>query len=173
MPKGAVNRRHTPECKRTVIGRFFGARQQPQDQGKAEGLAACNSQTASPFDSLNNSRLIFCLTFWGHISTSRGGGTYSDMLSGVSPYRSGAHLTHVFYPVSCGHRGAGYSEGGASVRSCAADDGGYVPIREEHQDVKRVNGESWLTAFAAERVPCWQLLAYLDNPCQEKPTPRP
>ena len=30
-----------------------------------------------------------------------------------------------------------------------------------------------LTAFAAERVPRWQLLAYLDNPCKEKPTPRP
>ena len=82
---------------------------------------------------------------------SRGGGTYSAGLSGVSTYRSGAHLTHVFYPVSCGHRGAGYSEGGASVRSCAADDGGYVSIREEHQNVKRVNGEFWLTAFAAER----------------------
>jgi len=82
-------------------------------------------------------------------------------------------MTHVFYPVSCGHRGAGYSEGGASVRSCAADDGGYVPIREKHQNVKRVNGEFWLTAFAAERVPRWQLLAYLDNPCKEKPTPRP
>ena len=69
--------------------------------------------------------------------------------------------------------GGRYSEGGASVRSCAADDGGYVPIREEHQNVKCVNGEFWLTAFAAERVPRWQLLAYLDNPCKEKPTPRP
>ena len=28
--------------------------QQPQDQGKAKGLAACNSQTASPFGCLNN-----------------------------------------------------------------------------------------------------------------------
>ena len=26
----------------------------PQDQGKTEGLAACNSQTASPFGCLNN-----------------------------------------------------------------------------------------------------------------------
>ena len=118
---------------------------------------------------MNNFFLFFCLIFLGHISTSRGGGTYSAALSGVSSYRSGAHLTHVFYPVSRGHRGAGYLEGGASVRSCAADDGGYVPIREEHQNVKRVNGEFWLTAFAAKRVPRWQLLAYLDNPCKEKP----
>ena len=36
--------------------------QQPQDQGKAKGPAACNSQAASPFGRLNN----FCLTFRGH-----------------------------------------------------------------------------------------------------------
>lgn len=66
MPKGAVNRRHTPECKRTVIGRFFGARQQPQDQGKAEGPAACNSQTTSPFNNLNNFYIKFLYNFfWG------------------------------------------------------------------------------------------------------------
>ena len=29
-------------------------KKQPQDQGKTEGLAACNSQTASPFGCLNN-----------------------------------------------------------------------------------------------------------------------
>ena len=28
--------------------------QQPQDQDKTEGLAACNSQTASPLSCLNN-----------------------------------------------------------------------------------------------------------------------
>ncbi|MEE0050666.1 MAG: hypothetical protein UEX99_03965, partial [Acutalibacteraceae bacterium] len=28
--------------------------QQPQNQGKAEGLAACNSQTTSPLGSLNS-----------------------------------------------------------------------------------------------------------------------
>ena len=47
-----------------VIENFFGLLylqefrsrlvQQPQNQGKAEGLAACNSQTASPLGSLNN-----------------------------------------------------------------------------------------------------------------------
>ena len=31
-----------------------GLLQQPQDQGKTEGLAACNSQTTSPFGCLNN-----------------------------------------------------------------------------------------------------------------------
>jgi len=53
MPKGAVNRRYTPERKRTVIGCFFGARQQPQDQGKAEGPAVCDPQAAGPFGCLN------------------------------------------------------------------------------------------------------------------------
>ena len=40
-----------------------GLLQQPQDQGKTEGLAACYSQTTSPFDSLNNSRLIYLSNF--------------------------------------------------------------------------------------------------------------
>ena len=34
--------------------RIFGLLQQPQNQGKAEGLAACNSQTTSPFGCLNS-----------------------------------------------------------------------------------------------------------------------
>ena len=34
--------------------RISGLLQQPQNQGKAKGLAACNSQTASPFGCLNN-----------------------------------------------------------------------------------------------------------------------
>ena len=34
--------------------RLSGLLQQPQNQGKAEGLAACSSQTASPFGRLNN-----------------------------------------------------------------------------------------------------------------------
>ncbi|MDY5411068.1 MAG: hypothetical protein SPG86_05735, partial [Gemmiger sp.] len=46
--------------------------QQPQDQGKAKGLAACNSQTASPFGCLNNfyftilSNFLGALQFCGH-----------------------------------------------------------------------------------------------------------
>ena len=39
-----------------------GLLQQPQEQGKAKGPAACNSQAAGPFSRLNN----FCLTFGGH-----------------------------------------------------------------------------------------------------------
>ena len=38
----------------TGTDRIHGLLQQPQDQGKAKGLAACNSQTASPFGCLNN-----------------------------------------------------------------------------------------------------------------------
>ena len=38
------------------------------NQGKAEGLAACNSQTTSPFGGLNNFTLKYCLTFWGHFT---------------------------------------------------------------------------------------------------------
>ena len=38
----------------TGTDRISGLLQQPQDQGKAKGLAACNSQTASPFGCLNN-----------------------------------------------------------------------------------------------------------------------
>ena len=43
----------------------------PQNQGKAEGPAACTSQTPSPFGSLNKFTLDYCLTFWGHF-TQRG-----------------------------------------------------------------------------------------------------
>ncbi len=45
--------------------------QQPQDQGKAKGLAACNSQTASPFGCLNNFYFKILSNFWGSLHTSR------------------------------------------------------------------------------------------------------
>ena len=35
---------------------------------KAEGLAACNSQTTSPFGCLNIFTFKYCLTFWGHFT---------------------------------------------------------------------------------------------------------
>ena len=41
--------------------------QQPQDQGKTEGLAACNSQTASPFGCLNNFYFKILSNFWGSL----------------------------------------------------------------------------------------------------------
>ncbi len=41
--------------------------QQPQDQGKAKGLAACNSQTASPFGCLNNFYFKILSNFWGSL----------------------------------------------------------------------------------------------------------
>ncbi len=41
--------------------------QQPQDQGKAKGLAACNSQTASPFGCLNNFYFKILSNFLGSL----------------------------------------------------------------------------------------------------------
>ena len=38
----------------TGTDRISGLLQQPQNQGKAKGLAACNAQAASPFGCLNN-----------------------------------------------------------------------------------------------------------------------
>ena len=48
-------------------GTISGLLQQPQDQGKAEGLAACNSQTASPFGCLNNFYFKILSNFWGSL----------------------------------------------------------------------------------------------------------
>ena len=41
--------------------------QQPQNQGKAKGLAACNSQTASPFGCLNNFYFKILSNFLGSL----------------------------------------------------------------------------------------------------------
>ena len=41
--------------------------QQPQDQGKAKGLAACSSQTASPFGCLNNLYFRILSNFLGSL----------------------------------------------------------------------------------------------------------
>ena len=45
--------------------------QQPQDQGKAKGLAACNSQTASPFGCLNNFYFRILSNFLGSLHKFR------------------------------------------------------------------------------------------------------
>ena len=42
-------------------------KKQPQDQGKTEGLAACNSQTASPFGCLNNFYFKILCNCWGSL----------------------------------------------------------------------------------------------------------
>ena len=52
--------------------------QQPQDQGKAKGLAACNSQTASPFGCLNNFYFRILSNFLGALHCKR----YRDFLFG-------------------------------------------------------------------------------------------
>lgn len=39
----------------------------PQNQGKAEGLAACDSQTTSPFGSLNSFCFEILSNFWGSL----------------------------------------------------------------------------------------------------------
>lgn len=44
-----------------------GLLQQPQDQGKAKGLAACNSQTTSPFGCLNNFYFKILSNFLGSL----------------------------------------------------------------------------------------------------------
>ena len=49
----------------TGTDRISGLLQQPQNQGKAKGLAACNSQTASPFGCLNNFYFKILSNFWG------------------------------------------------------------------------------------------------------------
>ena len=51
----------------TGTDRISGLLQQPQDQGKAEGLAACNSQSASPFGCLNNFYFKILSNFWGSL----------------------------------------------------------------------------------------------------------
>ena len=61
-------RRATPAQKTLVVQKL---RQKhalkPQDQGKAKGLAACNSQTASPFGCLNNFYFKILSNFWGSL----------------------------------------------------------------------------------------------------------
>ena len=61
-------RRATPAQKTLVVQKL---RQKhalkPQDQGKAKGLAACNSQTASPFGCLNNFDFKILSNFWGSL----------------------------------------------------------------------------------------------------------
>lgn len=44
-----------------------GLLQQSQNQGKIEGLAACGSQTTSPFGSLNNFYFERLYNFWGAV----------------------------------------------------------------------------------------------------------
>ena len=50
-----------------------GLLQQPQDQGKAKGLAACNSQTASPFGCLNNFYFRILSNFLGSLQRPKKG----------------------------------------------------------------------------------------------------
>ena len=51
--------------------RISGLLQQPQNQGKTKGLAACNSQTTNPFGCLNNFYFKnMTLTFWDHLKTA-------------------------------------------------------------------------------------------------------
>lgn len=56
----------------------------PQNQDKAKGLAACNSQTASPFGCLNNLCSCFYLTFCGHFSLEGSGFSCPHPASTVS-----------------------------------------------------------------------------------------
>ena len=51
----------------TGTDRISGLLQQPQDQGKTKGPAACNSQTTSPFGCLNNFCVEFLSNFLGSL----------------------------------------------------------------------------------------------------------
>ena len=51
----------------TGTDRISGLLQQPQNQGKAKGLAACNAQAASPFGCLNNFNFKILSNFWGSL----------------------------------------------------------------------------------------------------------
>ena len=51
----------------TGTDRISGLLQQPQDQGKTKGLAACNSQTASPLGCLNNFYFEILSNFLGSL----------------------------------------------------------------------------------------------------------
>ena len=55
----------------TGTDRISGLLQQLQDQGKTEELAACNSQTASPFGCLNNFYFKILSNFWGSLHLSQ------------------------------------------------------------------------------------------------------
>ena len=57
----------------TRAHRISGLLQQPQDQGKAKGPAACSSQTTSPFGRLNNLRLIYLSNFLGSLQSGKWG----------------------------------------------------------------------------------------------------
>ena len=63
------------------LDRISGLLQQPQDQGKAEGLAACNSQTASPFGCLNNFYFEILSNFLGSLQAYSSG-----VLSSIFPF---------------------------------------------------------------------------------------
>ena len=77
-----------------------GLLQQPSHQGKAEGLAACNSQTASPFGCLNNFYFQILSNFLGalHIPTrlfkqavslSKQARAIEAALDGINPLNAG------------------------------------------------------------------------------------
>ncbi len=70
MPKGVPNKRYIPEFKKLVVETMQKEKEHFKQElieyldyynnrrikAKAKGLAACNSQTTSPFGSLNNLR---------------------------------------------------------------------------------------------------------------------
>ena len=60
MPKGVPNKRYTPEFKRMVVETM-------KKEHLSKGLAACNSQTASPFSCLNNFYFKILSSFLGSL----------------------------------------------------------------------------------------------------------
>ena len=89
----------------TGTDRISGLLHQPQDQGKAKGLAACNSQTASPFGCLNNFYFKILSNFWGSLQSLLaayreqtgdmgeplvvGGGTYARAMKDIVAFGPG------------------------------------------------------------------------------------
>ena len=67
-------------------GGLSGLLQQPPNQGKVEGLAACSSQTTSPFRRSSKMNVDILSNFWGSLQMGRPG-WYRDICTGMENTR--------------------------------------------------------------------------------------
>ena len=73
----------------------------PQDQGKTERLAACNSQTASPFSCLNNFYFKILSNFWGSLQILRGLSFYLEKSRRVRAAAAARKRSNPFFAAAC------------------------------------------------------------------------
>ena len=94
-------RRATPAQKTLVVQKL---RQKhalkPQNQGKAKGLAACNSQTASPFGCLNNFYFKILSNFFGG-SLQNGLSFYLEKSRRVRAAAAARKRSNPFFATAC------------------------------------------------------------------------